>query len=257
MSSPCISPYPLWHVLGVPVHELTEADVLAFARDRLASKQPAQIVTVNAEFVMKARADASFLEVLRTAHLATPDGAGVVWAMRRQGAHLRDRVGGSDLIWSLCGLAALHGYRVFLLGGQPGVAAQAGRVLCAHFPGLQLAGTHAGSPAIEDEPHIKGLIREARADILLVAFGAPAQDLWVNRNLASTGAVIAMGVGGSFDYVAGRAKRAPKWMQQHGLDWLWRLLRQPYRWRRMMALPHFAWLVVRERMRKEVARDST
>jgi N-acetylglucosaminyldiphosphoundecaprenol N-acetyl-beta-D-mannosaminyltransferase len=91
------------------------------------------------------------------------------------------------------------------------------------------------------------LVRETKADILFVAFGAPDQDIWIAENLPATGVSIAMGVGGSFDYVAGVARRAPRWMQDHGLDWLWRLAREPWRWKRMTVLPTFAWLVLRTR----------
>jgi N-acetylglucosaminyldiphosphoundecaprenol N-acetyl-beta-D-mannosaminyltransferase len=186
-----------------------------------------------------------FARVLEEADLATPDGAGVVWAMRRQGARQRLRVGGSDLIWSLSRLAAEEGLRVYLLGGREGVAAGAARALRQRFPALQVAGADAGSPSTQEEASIVHLIRQSRADILFVAFGAPEQDLWIARSLRPAGVSIAIGVGGSFDYLAGTARRAPVWMRERGLEWLWRLLRQPWRWRRMLALPRFVWLVYR------------
>jgi N-acetylglucosaminyldiphosphoundecaprenol N-acetyl-beta-D-mannosaminyltransferase len=225
---------------------VTEEDVLEFAATRLASRRPAQFVTVNAEFVVKAQHDPLFRDVLHGADLATPDGAGVVWAMRRQGRGVPRRVGGSDLIWSLSKVAAGGGYRIFLLGAPEGVAAAAARRLTEVIPELQVAGVHAGSPAMAEESAIVDSIRASRADLLFVAFGAPQQDLWVARNLARSGAVIGMGVGGTFDYVAGAARRAPVWMQDHALDWLWRLVQQPWRWRRMLALPIFAARIVRE-----------
>ena len=220
--------------------------MIDFVRERMRASVPTQIVTVNAEFVMMARADDSFREVLANADLATPDGAGVVWAARRKGATIRRRVGGSDLIWSLSRQAASEGHRVFLLGATKGVAASAGDRLSADIPGLMVAGTHSGSPAPEDEGPIVDLVRTSGAHILFVAFGAPQQDLWIARNLARSGAVVGMGVGGSFDYLAGTARRAPSWMQERGLDWLWRLAQQPWRWRRMLALPRFAWAVLRD-----------
>jgi N-acetylglucosaminyldiphosphoundecaprenol N-acetyl-beta-D-mannosaminyltransferase len=118
--------------------------------------------------------------------------------------------------------------------------------LSADIPGLLIVGTHSGSPAPEEEDSIVDLVRTSGAHILFVAFGAPQQDLWIARNLARSGAVVGMGVGGSFDYLAGTARRAPRWMQERGLDWLWRLVQQPWRWRRMLALPRFAWAVLRE-----------
>jgi N-acetylglucosaminyldiphosphoundecaprenol N-acetyl-beta-D-mannosaminyltransferase len=228
------------------VHCVVEQDVIEFVHERLRTSEPAQIVTVNAEFVMIAQRDSRFREVLARADIATPDGAGVVWAARRQGAPISRRVGGSDLIWSLSRQAAAAGDAIFLLGAAEGVATSAGRTLQAEIPGLIVAGTHAGSPSLQEEDSIVDLIRASGARILFVAFGAPQQDLWIARNLTRSGAVVGMGVGGSFDYLAGTARRAPLWMQERGLDWLWRLIQQPWRWRRMLALPRFAWAVVKE-----------
>ncbi|HEX6507502.1 MAG TPA: WecB/TagA/CpsF family glycosyltransferase [Chloroflexota bacterium] len=230
----------------MPVDVVTEEQVLEFVREHVETRSPAQIVTVNAEFVMRSQADSEFARVIRGAQLATPDGAGVVWAMNRQGARINRRVGGSDLIWSISQQAAQRGHRVFLLGGRSGVAEAAARRLLDINPGLQLVGAYSGSPSHADEESIVDLVRTSMADILFVAFGAPQQDVWIGRNLERTGVSIGIGVGGSFDYLAGTARRAPIWMQDHGLDWLWRLIRQPWRWRRMTALPRFAWNVWRE-----------
>jgi N-acetylglucosaminyldiphosphoundecaprenol N-acetyl-beta-D-mannosaminyltransferase len=232
-------------LLGVPVDDATESDVLRVVRDRVRARQCTQIATVNAEFVVKAQHDEEFREVLRTVEIATADGAGVLWALRRAGVRILRRVGGSDLIWSISAQAAELGHRVFLLGAAPGVAAAAAEKLRARYPALQVAGTYVGSPDEGEQATIVDLIRRSEADIVFVAFGAPSQDVWIARNLKETGASIGMGVGGSFDYVAGVARRAPLWMQDAGLDWLWRLVRQPWRWRRMLSLPRFVWLVLR------------
>jgi N-acetylglucosaminyldiphosphoundecaprenol N-acetyl-beta-D-mannosaminyltransferase len=231
-------------VLGVPVDVVRESDVLRFVRDRVSTAVPARIVTVNTEFVILARRNAAFRRALATADLATPDGAGVVWAMRRAGVDQQGRVGGSDLIWSISSQAATLEHGVFLLGAAEGVAMAAARTLQARFPRLRVCGTLAGSPAPEDEARVVDSIRQSSADILFVAFGAPAQDIWIARNLRKTGVAVAIGVGGSFDYVAGRVRRAPRWMGDRGLEWLWRLIQQPWRWRRMVALPVFVFLVM-------------
>jgi N-acetylglucosaminyldiphosphoundecaprenol N-acetyl-beta-D-mannosaminyltransferase len=241
-------------VLGIEVHCVLESDVLQFVLERVATREPAQVVTVNAEFVMLARADSRFRDVLAAAHLATPDGAGVVWAARRKGATIRRRVGGSDLIWSLSRQAAEQGHGIFLLGAAEGVAASAARRLQSDLPALVVSGSYAGSPAPGEEGSIVDLVRMSGAQILFVAFGAPEQDLWIARNLSRSGAVVGMGVGGSFDYLAGTARRAPVWMQERGLDWLWRLIQQPWRWKRMLALPRFAWAVLREGREQSGAR---
>lgn len=240
------SPSKRVEVAGVPVDLVAEQDVLREAHGRLGTQSSFHIVTVNAEFVVRARRDAEFRRVLQCADLATADGAGILWALRRKGHHLTHRVGGSDLIWSLCDLAARSGSRVFFVGAAPGVAATVAYRMRACFPKLSVAGALSGSPARDAEPHIVDLIRRSQTDILFVAFGAPAQEIWIARNLPRTGATVAIGVGGSFDYVAGVAMRAPAWMRRSGLDWLWRLARQPRRWRRMLALPRFAWMVLNE-----------
>lgn len=247
-------PFDRVDVLGVPVDVVTEEGVLTVVRDRVERRNPARIVTVNAEFVMLARRDPVFASILQEADIATPDGAGVVWAMRRAGARQDRRVGGSDLLWSISEQAARLNHSIFLLGAAEGVAELAGEVLAARYPGLRIAGAHAGSPSRAEEASIVDLIRCSKADILFVAFGAPAQDIWIARNLSGTGASVAIGVGGSFDYAAGRARRAPRWMRDRGLDWLWRLIQQPWRWRRMLALPAFAWAVLREQRAAQPAK---
>lgn len=232
-------------ILGVRVDVITTTETLETVRGWLATGTVGRIATVNVEYVMKARGDKSFATVLETSDLATADSAGILWALRRQGVVLEERVGGSDLIWSLCRLAANSGHSVFLLGGEEGIAPAAAAKLQALYPSLQVGGAYAGSPSPAEEQFIVDLVRQSGADIVFVAFGAPAQDVWLARNLVETGACCGIGVGGTFDYVAGRARRAPYWMRDRGLEWLWRLVRQPRRWKRMLALPAFVWLVWR------------
>jgi len=132
---------------------------------------------------------------------------------------------------------AAFGYRLYLLGAAPGVAEAAAVRLQELAPGLEIAGTYAGSPASSEEDEIIERIRAARADVLCVAYGAPAQELWIWRNLSRLPVAVAMGVGGAYDFLAGRQRRAPRIMQRMGLEWLYRLYREPWRWRRMLALP--------------------
>jgi N-acetylglucosaminyldiphosphoundecaprenol N-acetyl-beta-D-mannosaminyltransferase len=245
-------PFDRVSVLGLPVDVMEERDLLDFLQGRTASRTTTRVATINAEFVVRARRDPAFDAVLRTADLATPDGWGVVWVMRRKGGYVHRRVGASDFIWPLAGQTADAGHRMFLLGGKEGVAEAAAARLREVYPRLQIAGTHAGSPAPAEEGQLVDLIRGARTDILLVAYGAPQQEHWIARNLERTGAVVGIGVGGTFDYIAGTAQRAPEWMRERGLEWSWRLLRQPHRWRRMLALPEFAWLVLWTEIRPRI-----
>jgi N-acetylglucosaminyldiphosphoundecaprenol N-acetyl-beta-D-mannosaminyltransferase len=150
-----------------------------------------------------------------------------------------------DLVERLAALSAERGYRLFLLGGARGVAAEAARRLRARYPGVVIAGICVGSPHPRDADAVLATIRQARPDALVVAFGVPVQELWLAAHAEQLGVTVAVGVGGALDYFAGTVQRAPRWMRQAGLEWLFRLIRQPWRWRRMLALPRFALAVGR------------
>jgi len=203
-----------------------------------------QICTVNPEFIVDARRDPAFAAVLAQADLCVPDGAGVLWAARRAGQPLRERVTGSDGIYRIGERAAAHGWRVFLLGAAPGVAERAAAMLASRYSGLTVAGCHAGSPTDDEWPDIRARLNAAAPDILFVAYGHPRQDFWIDRHRAELPAAVAIGVGGAFDFVAGVAQRAPLRMQRLNLEWLHRLVTQPWRWRRMLKLPVFMTLVL-------------
>jgi N-acetylglucosaminyldiphosphoundecaprenol N-acetyl-beta-D-mannosaminyltransferase len=203
------------------------------------------VATVNPEFVMRARRDECFRSVLNSAALCLADGIGVVWAMRRQGCRQQQRVAGSDLIPRLAQVCAERGWSVFLLGAMPGVAEEAGRRLQALAPGLRVAGCHGGSPRPEDDEEALRLIEASGADLLLVAYGHPRQELWIDRNRGRLKVRVAMGVGGAFDFLAGRRRRAPLLVRRAHLEWLWRLILEPWRARRMAVLPAYAVSVLR------------
>jgi N-acetylglucosaminyldiphosphoundecaprenol N-acetyl-beta-D-mannosaminyltransferase len=156
-------------------------------------------------------------------------------------------VAGVDLVPALARRAAARGWGVFLLGGGPGVAELAARRLKQLAPGLHVVGCFAGdaSPAGDDET--RAAVATARPQLLLVAYGAPKQELWIHRNAHDLGVPVSIGVGGAFDFLAGRVPRAPAWMRRLGIEWLFRLMRQPWRARRMAVLPVFALLVLRQR----------
>ncbi len=210
-----------------------------------------QIITVNPEFVMAAQRNNAFREAINSAALVLADGTGVVWATRYLGKPTPERLTGIDTLPLLAQHCAAHGYRMFLLGAAPGIAEIAAVRLRELAPGVEIAGTYAGSPAPEEEDAIIERVRAVQADVLCVAYGAPAQDLWISRNLSRLPVAIAIGVGGAFDFLAGRQKRAPRGMQRMGLEWLYRLYREPSRWRRMLALPRFALQVVVKGRKKQ------
>jgi N-acetylglucosaminyldiphosphoundecaprenol N-acetyl-beta-D-mannosaminyltransferase len=233
-------------ILGVRVDDVTYDEAIDLAASFVASRAPHQIATVNPEFIMAVQTDAEFQEVLKHTALNLPDGVGVLWAARRLGRPLRERVAGVDTVERIAQRASREGWKLYLLGAAEGVAHQASELLQARYPGLKVVGTYAGSPRVEEEASIVERIRAARPDVLFVAFGAPAQDKWIARNLAQLNVPVCLGVGGAFDFIAGVARRAPKWTQRLGLEWLHRLARQPWRWRRMLALPRFVWRVWRQ-----------
>ena len=213
---------------------------------------PRQVCTVNPEFIMAARRHPAFAQVLVAADLCTPDGIGVLWAARLAGVRLDERVTGSDAIYRLCERAALQGWRIFFLGAAAGVAERAAAELARLYPGLRVAGTYGGSPADADWPQIRQRLAAEQADLLFVAYGHPRQDTWIQQHREELPVAVALGVGGAFDFVAGVTRRAPLWLRRLGLEWLYRLVRQPWRWRRMATLPLFALLVLVEWARRRI-----
>jgi N-acetylglucosaminyldiphosphoundecaprenol N-acetyl-beta-D-mannosaminyltransferase len=226
-------------VLGVRVDCLDMRATLDRIEELIGAGGSHTLATVNPEFIMRARRDPEFARVLESADLCLADGTGVVWAARRQGCSMSAPVTGTDLIPPLAALCAKQGFRLFLLGAEPGVAAELAARLRTEHPGLAVA-AHAGSPDPSADEETVTLIQAHRAQVLLVAFGAPKQELWIDRLKDRLGVAVGIGVGGAFDYLTGRVPRAPMWMRSAGLEWLYRLLHQPWRVRRMAVLPVYA-----------------
>ncbi len=201
------------------------------------------VVTLGTEMVMQAQKDREFCAILNRADLVVPDSAGVCWACGRAGNPLRGRVPGIDLLLRLATMAPERKWRIFFLGASPGVAEEAARVLSEKIPGFNPAGTFHGF-FTEDEEALER-IREAGPDILLAALGSPRQEKWLWNNRQKLAVPVAIGVGGSLDVISGRRRRAPRWMQRMGLEWLYRLFSEPSRFRRMLALPAFVRMVIR------------
>jgi N-acetylglucosaminyldiphosphoundecaprenol N-acetyl-beta-D-mannosaminyltransferase len=232
-------------VLGVRVDDVTYREALQILRAAIDSRQPHVVTTPNPEFVMLARRDATFRAVLNRAALNIPDGIGLLLAARLSGDRLRQHVQGTDLVRLLARESAQRGERWFLLGGQGDVASRAGRTLERDYPGLRVVGAVPGSPRPQQDAETRQAIRAAgRVDVLLVAYGAPKQELWLDRNLAAVQAPVGIGVGGVFNYLSGDVLRAPHWVRQLHAEWLHRLFTQPWRWRRQLALPRFAGLAL-------------
>ncbi len=219
-------------VLGIPFNDVSFEDAVEWTRQRVLSRQPAYIATANMDFIMQAWRDPELQRILFEADLVVADGIPIVWLSRLLGPGLKGRVTGSDLVPLLAKLAAREGFSLFCLGGAPGVAEKAAAKLVERNPGLRIAGCYSPPKADilnMDNPAILARLETAAPDILLVAFGAPKQEKWVNLHIRQWRVPVSMGVGGSLDFLAGIQKRAPKFVQKLALEWLWRMLSDPPR----------------------------
>lgn len=237
-------------ILGAYVDIVNTEQALQSIKELSRNGQPNHIITLNAEIVYQAQEDPDLLRIINEADLVTPDGIGIVWAGRKLGNPFQERVTGIDLLYHLCSEAVKEGWRIYLLGAAPGVAEAAGRQLCNSYPGLQICGFHDGYFSEQDIPGMLDGIREVRPDLLFVALGAPKQEFWIRRYMQQLNVPVSIGVGGSFDVVAGIKERAPQWVITANLEWLYRLLKEPSRFQRQLALPKFAWLVLKRKYMK-------
>ncbi len=230
----------------------SKARLLAELEKKISSRHKIFMVTPNPEFVVFAQANPWFKKILKQADLAIPDGVGLVWASKLLGSPIKERISGTDLMENLCQLAAKKGWSVYLFGGWPGVAQKALAVLKKRYPGLK--GWAESGPKLEignwkleiEEKWLKE-INKKKPTFLFVAFGMGKQEKFIADNWPDLKVKLAMGVGGAFDYISGETPRAPNWLRKIGFEWLYRLIREPWRWRRQLALIRFGWLVVKEK----------
>ncbi len=233
-------------ILGVEFDNVTLDEAADRAIALMDQDGPHLVATPNPEIVQLARRDPEFGRVLSDADLVIPDGVGVVYAAKILGRPLKGRVPGIEFAAALMARMAGKGKRLFLLGAKPGVAELAAANLAVEYPGLVVCGTHDGY--FQKDAPVAETIRRARADVVFVCLGAPKQEMWIARNGADTGARLLVGLGGSLDVFAGQVKRAPKAFQKLGLEWFYRLCRQPSRIGRMAKLPLFLVSAAGERL---------
>jgi N-acetylglucosaminyldiphosphoundecaprenol N-acetyl-beta-D-mannosaminyltransferase len=223
-------------ILGAYIDYVTLDEAVQRTTEFVADGSPHQVVTVNVDFIRLAQQDREFMSIINRSDLAIADGMPLVWASGWVGDRLPERVTGVELVQKCCELAAQEGYRVFLLGGEDGVAQGAAGILTERCPNLQVVGTYSppfGPFSEEEDRKMVDMIREARPHILFVAFGAPKQDMWIAQHRDELQVPLAVGVGGVFNFLTGRVSRAPQWMQEHGLEWFYRVVQEPKRlWRR-------------------------
>ncbi|HEX8910305.1 MAG TPA: WecB/TagA/CpsF family glycosyltransferase [Anaeromyxobacteraceae bacterium] len=240
-------------VLGaVPVDRVSLAEALDRIEALVVAGRGGAVFTPNVDHVVLASREPALARAYAAVDLSLADGMPVVWAARLLGAPVPERVSGSDLAFPLLERAARCGWRTYLLGGAPGVAEEAARRLRARLPSLVVAGTDAPRITLEPgDPEGEAALARlgaARPDLVLVALGAPKQELWIHRHRTALGPAVAVGVGATLDFLSGRVRRAPRWVSRAGLEWLWRLGREPRRlWRRYLVQdPAFAAILWRE-----------
>jgi N-acetylglucosaminyldiphosphoundecaprenol N-acetyl-beta-D-mannosaminyltransferase len=233
-------------LLGIPIDALTASAAIERLYSFLEGESQHHVLTPNNEMLVEASRNPEFCDVLQESSLNLPDSTGLVVCARMTGQRLPARVTGVDTVMALCAKLP-DSLPVFLLGAKEGIAKKAAEHLHAQNPHLQIVGTYSGSPRDDDAREICARINASQPRLLLVAFGAPRQDLWISRYLTELPSVrVAMGVGGTFDFLAGRVCRAPKLVRVLGLEWAWRFLLEPWRAKRMWnAVVVFPWLVLR------------
>lgn len=233
-------------ILGVKIDRVTMEQAVEKISEFVMEPEPHLIVTANSEMVMMANEDPLFYEILDRADLVVPDGIGVVWASRLLKTPLPQRVPGVELMEKLLVRSAERQWRIFLLGAEPATLDLANKNIAKFYPGINIVGVHHGFFQNSDEDQLLATIKAACPDILFIAMGVPKQEKWAAAHLAKLKVPVAIGVGGSFQILAGTVKRAPAWMCSYGLEWLYRLVTQPHRFGRMLALPRFAFRVLVE-----------
>ncbi len=219
-------------ILGVPIDDLNSQEALVRLDEFVRQRRFHQVATANVDFLIKATKDPELMSILRMCDLVVPDGMPLVTASRWLGAPLRERVTGADMVPSIAALAAEKGYRIFMLGGRPEVAQAARKRMLDDHPDLQIVGCVSPPVGHIVEMPNEALLEQIRAaapDILLVAFGNPKQEKWVHMHRDRLDVPVCIGIGATFDFIAGEVRRAPNWMQRSGLEWVFRLAQEPKR----------------------------
>ncbi len=234
-------------ILGVGIDKLTQEEVVKKIEFFLKQDETKTIYTPNTEIVMEAKKDKTLKDILNEGSIVIPDGIGLIYAAKIKKKNLPERVTGCDISFEILDIAEKEGYSIFLLGGEEGVAKEAGENLKKDYPNVKLAGvqngyfkgTHIGNPGHDEEKEIIEKINTSGADILFVGLGAPKQEIWINENKDKLNCKVAIGNGGTVDILAGRVERAPQMFQKLGLEWLYRLVKDPKRIKRQMVIPLF------------------
>ncbi|MFW6035140.1 MAG: WecB/TagA/CpsF family glycosyltransferase [Halothermotrichaceae bacterium] len=236
-------------ILGIKINNVDIKNAVDYAIDSVETDSQADmIVTPNSEMIVMAQKDKHLAKIINDSYLSIPDGAGVLLASRVVNTPLKGRVAGYDLMKQLLTVSAEKKYKVYLLGGEQKVIAEAKKKAEKLYPGIKICGYHHGYLNKELKEKVFNEINQLSPDILFVGMGVPLQEKFLYKNLSNLNVKLAITVGGAFDVLSGRANRAPLWMQKIHLEWFFRLLQEPGRFIRMTALPYFAYLVFKEKL---------
>jgi N-acetylglucosaminyldiphosphoundecaprenol N-acetyl-beta-D-mannosaminyltransferase len=227
----------------MPVHIHQNYD--EWLAQRLKSRQGAHVVTINAEMTMQARQNRDLANIIQKADLVVPDGSGVVLYLRSQGESI-NRCPGIELAERVVQIAAEDQKQIFLIGGTPNIVNIVANGWRKKWSNIAIAGMHHGYFDAAIEQQVCEQLQNSQPDLILVGLGVPRQELWIQKYRYLCPNAVWIGVGGSLDVWAGKKNRAPKWMSRNHLEWLYRLYQEPWRWKRMLSLPHFVWCVTKE-----------
>ncbi len=233
-------------ILDVKVHLVDMEQTLRILEEFIRGGGSHHVVTLDASMCVAARQDPELQAIVQSADLVTPDSAGVLWALRRSGVRLKERVSGVEIVERLCAASPASGVSLYFLGAAPGVAEDAAKRVARRFPGCRIVGYHHGYFTSADEPRILEEIRAAKPDVLCVALGIPKQEKWIARHRQRLQVPVMIGVGGTLDVLSGRVERAPAWIRSLSLEWLYRLARNPRKIGKVMCLPRFVVMTLRE-----------
>jgi N-acetylglucosaminyldiphosphoundecaprenol N-acetyl-beta-D-mannosaminyltransferase len=244
------------NLCGVRIDNISMSGAVAHIERFIKEREPVYVVTPNVDHVVKIQEDAEFRKSYEEASLVLCDGAPLIWASRFLKSPIKHRVCGSNLFPEFSEVAAKKGYKLFFLGGKPQSAVKSAEAFRKRYPGIKIVGIYSppfGFEKIKEEnDKIIAMIREARPDVLFVGLGTPKQEKWIHQYHKKMGVPVSVGIGASFEFISGKVRRAPRWIQQIGFEWLWRLMREPLRlWRRYLWDDMSFFLLVLKQKRKK------
>lgn len=233
-------------VMGIPFLSTKMNTLVDLLEQRMGQKKKTFLVTANPEIVMQTQKDDGYCKKVESANYVIPDGVGILLGAKIMGTPIPNRLAGFDLMLELFQLSAQKGYKIYLLGAEEDVLEDAVRLSIDKYPGIQIVGYRHGFCNVDDPALVEDM-KACEPDMIFVGLGCPKQEDWIDQHLEQFDKGLFIGVGGSFDVLAGRVKRAPMFWQRLKLEWLYRLIQRPSRWRRMMAIPHFVLKIIKQR----------